>query len=83
MHAVLKAPCKNDAGFTESLVACSELALSLPGKERSSVCVWLADKSAPSRCTEMPGLLGRQLANARQKEKFSLATSSLEEGVYI
>lgn len=74
MHVVLKAPCKNDAGFTGSLVACSGFASAARQGMRSSVCVWLADMGI-ARCR----------TGARRCSDFSADSSptSVKKGRYF
>lgn len=64
---MLKAPCKNDAGFTGSPVACSGLASEA---ENAFIGVCLIGGHECSTVLEMFGLLGRQFASVCQKGRF-------------
>lgn len=90
VHVVLKAPCKNDAGFTGSLVACSGLASAARQGTRSSVCVWLAGmgvgrcRTGARSCSDFSA--NGQLANVRQKRKifsFSVGSAVVSEETFI
>lgn len=89
MHVVLKAPCKNDAGFTGSLVACSGLASAARQGTRSSVCVWLADmgivrcRTGARRCSDFSADSSPTSVKKGRYFPFPSATPSSRRNVYI
>lgn len=89
MHVVLKAPCKNDAGFTGSLVACSGLASAARQGTRSSVCVWLADMdvvrcwTGARRCSDFSADISPTSVKKERYSPFPSATPPCRRDVYI
>lgn len=84
---MLKAPCKNDAGFTGSLVACSGLASAARQGTRSSVCVWLADmgilRTGAWRCSDFSADSSPTFVKKGRYFPFPSATPSSRRNVYI
>jgi len=89
VHVVLKAPCKNDAEFNGSLVACSGLAFAARQGTRSSVCVWLADmgvvrcRTGARRCSDFSADNSPTSIKKGRYSPFPSATQSSRRNVYI